>query len=87
MRCDFCGEEIEAVPFHKDGMGFCSQECADAMETGESLPLVEEVLDDPDDLDDDVDEDQDKDEDEDEDALFGDDYIEDSYSDDVEKEY
>jgi hypothetical protein len=80
MRCDFCGEEIEAVPFHKDGMGFCSQECADAMETGESLPLVEEVLDDPDD-------DEDEDEDKDEDVLFGDDYVEDNYSDDVDKEY
>jgi len=86
MRCDFCGEEIEAVPFHKDGMSFCSQECADAMETGESLPLVDEELDDPDDLDDDVDEDEDKEE-EDDDALFGEDYIDDGYSDDAEKDY
>jgi len=49
--------------------------------------LVEEVLDDPDDLGDDEDEDEDEDKDEDEGALFGDDYIEDNYSDDVEKEY
>jgi hypothetical protein len=52
MRCDFCGEEIESIPFQKDGMNFCSLECSDAMETGESIPLDEEVLDEADDLDD-----------------------------------
>jgi len=50
MRCDFCGEEIEAIPFQKDGMNFCSLECSDAMETGESIPLDEEVLDEADDF-------------------------------------
>ena len=44
MLCDFCGEEIEGIPFQKDGMNFCSLECSDAMETGESIPLGEDVL-------------------------------------------
>ena len=48
MRCDFCGEEIEGQPFHKDGMCFCSVECCDAMEGGEAIPLGDEILDDPD---------------------------------------
>jgi hypothetical protein len=52
MRCDFCGEEIESVPFQKDGMNFCSLECSDAMETGESLPMGEDVLDDPEEIED-----------------------------------
>ncbi|MFH1700257.1 MAG: hypothetical protein ABIE07_06685 [Candidatus Zixiibacteriota bacterium] len=63
MRCDFCGDNIEGIPFQKDGMTFCSLECSDAMETGEAIPLGEEMLDDPDDYDDDdyglLDEDED----------------------------
>ncbi len=51
MRCDFCGEEIEGQQFHKEGMHFCSLECSDAMEGGEAIPLGEEVLDDPDEVD------------------------------------
>ncbi len=50
MRCEFCGEEIEGHPFYKDGMCFCSLECADAMEGGESILLDEDILDDPDDV-------------------------------------
>jgi hypothetical protein len=49
MRCEFCGEDIEGHPFYKDGMCFCSLECADAMEGGETIPLGEDILDDPDD--------------------------------------
>lgn len=52
MRCDFCGEEIEGIPFQKDGMNFCSLECSDALETGESIPLDEEVLDEAEDYED-----------------------------------
>lgn len=85
MRCDFCGEELEGIPFQKDGMNFCSLECSDAMETGESIPLGEDVLDDPDDYDeDDVDETEDDDEDDDDDdeevnerSLFDDEFIDD----------
>jgi hypothetical protein len=89
MRCDFCGEEIEGQPFFKDGMSFCSSECMDAMEGGESLPLDEEVLDDgeeydaeefeedeeatPADIDDDVDDDID-DADDDDDLNYEDEY-------------
>ena len=51
MRCDFCGEDIEGATFQKDGMNFCSLECSDAMETGESIPLGAEILDDPDEYD------------------------------------
>lgn len=51
MRCDFCGEEIEGQTFYKEGMIFCSLECSDAMEGGEALPLAEEILDDPDEVD------------------------------------
>ena len=61
MRCDFCGEDLEGTPFQKDGMNFCSLECSDAMETGESMPLGEEVLDDPDEDEDDEAEDSDDD--------------------------
>lgn len=53
MRCDFCGDNLEGAPFQKDGMIFCSLECSDALETGETIPLGEEILDDPDDYDDD----------------------------------
>ena len=81
MRCDFCGEDIEGVPFQKDGMNFCSLECYDAMETGEAIPLGEEILDDPDDYDEeDLDEEID-DDDEDEDGLYDDD-DDDEYMDD-----
>ena len=66
MRCDFCGEEIEGQPFFKEGMGFCSLECSDAMEGGETMPLGEEVLNDPEDSDD---EDELKDDEEDKDGL------------------
>jgi len=58
MRCEFSGDEIEGTAFEKDGMNFCSLECSDAMEAGESIPLGEEVLDDPDEYDDDIDEDE-----------------------------
>jgi hypothetical protein len=51
MRCDFCGEEIEGHPFYKDGMCFCSLECSDAMEGGETIPLGEDILDDPEETD------------------------------------
>ena len=51
MRCDFCGEEIEGHPFYKDGMCFCSLECSDAMEGGETMPLGEDILDDPEEVD------------------------------------
>jgi len=76
MRCDFCGEMIEGVPFQKDGMNFCSLECSDAMETGESIPLGEDVLDDPDEFDDDEMEEDDLEEDE-EDELYAEEYIDD----------
>lgn len=52
LRCEFCAEEIESVPFQKDGMNFCSVECSDAMDSGESLPLGEDILDDPEELED-----------------------------------
>lgn len=93
MRCDFCGEEIEGQPFFKDGMSFCSSECMDALEGGETLPMDEEVLDDPDefeeedaaDEEEDVDDVDDEDED-DEDLDYEDDYEEnDAYED--EREY
>jgi hypothetical protein len=92
MRCDFCGEEIEGVPFQKDGMKFCSLECSDAMETGESIPMGEDVLDDPDEYeaDDDLEEeetDDDEDEDEDEEDSYSDDYIDEDFLNDDEREY
>ncbi len=90
MRCDFCGEEIEAVPFQKDGMNFCSLECSDAMETGESIPLGEDVLDDPDEYegdDEDLEEEQIDDEDEDDDDEYSDDYIDADFLDDDERDY
>jgi hypothetical protein len=95
MRCDFCGEDIEGIPFQKDGMNFCSLECSDAMETGESIPLGEDILDDPDEFEDDEDiddvddddddlglddDDEDEDEDEDEDD---DSYVEDFADDEL----
>jgi hypothetical protein len=69
MRCDFCGEDIEGIPLQKEGMNFCSLECSDAMETGESIHLGEDVLDDPDDdvEDEEVNDEDEKDDDEDED--------------------
>lgn len=77
MRCEFCGEDIEGHPFYKDGMCFCSLECADAMEGGETIPLGEDILNDPDDAEE-VDEDAvGKEEDDDDDAyeeeVFGED--------------
>ena len=85
MRCDFCGEDIEGIPFHKEGMSFCSLECSDAMETGESIHLGEEILDDPDDDEDvdeldgdeDKDENEDEDEDEDKEDRYDDEYLDD----------
>jgi hypothetical protein len=76
MRCDFCGEEIESTPFQKDGMDFCSLECSDAMETGESIPLGEDVLDDPDELEDD--EDEKNEAEDDDDQSFDEEFIDDS---------
>lgn len=93
MRCDFCGEEIEGVPFQKDGMNFCSLECSDAMETGESIPLGEDVLDDPDEYegdDEDLDEEQvddDDNDDDDEDDDYSDDYIDEDFLEDDERDY
>jgi len=95
MRCDFCGEEIEGVPFQKDGMNFCSLECSDAMETGESIPLGEDVLDDPDEYDsddDDLEEEQDDDEDDDDDDEddadeYADDYIDEDFLENDERDY
>ena len=69
MRCEFCGEEIEGLPFYKDGMGFCSLECADAMEGGETIPMGEDVLDDPDEIDDDCDDKEEDDEEYDDDGF------------------
>ncbi|NMC43923.1 MAG: 50S ribosomal protein L24e [candidate division Zixibacteria bacterium] len=87
MRCDFCGEEIEGQPFHKDGMSFCSSECMDAMEGGESLPLDEEVLDDPEEYEA---EDYEEEEDVDADDIDDDDIDEDDLDDadeDVDSDY
>jgi hypothetical protein len=94
MRCDFCGEDIEGIPFQKEGMNFCSLECSDAMETGEAIPLGEDILDDPDDFDeedlDDIDDDEDEDEDDEEDddeeeESYIDDYLDDELVDDDER--
>ncbi len=74
MRCDFCGEDIEGTLFQKDGMNFCSLECSDAMETGESIPLGEEILNDPDEHEEEEEEDEEVTDGEDED-IFDDDYI------------
>lgn len=90
MRCDFCGEEVEGVPFQKDGMNFCSLECSDAMETGESIPLGEDVLDDPDEYegDDELEEEPtDDDDDEDEEDSYSDDYIDEDFLEDDERDY
>lgn len=93
MRCDFCGEEIEGVPFQKDGMNFCSLECSDAMETGESIPMGEDVLDDPDEYEDDEDleeekaDDDDDDDDDDEEDSYSDDYIDEDFLNDDERDY
>ncbi|MCK5126046.1 MAG: hypothetical protein KAR42_07305 [candidate division Zixibacteria bacterium] len=59
MRCEFCGEEIETTPYQNDGMSFCSLECSDAMDSGEAIPVGEEILADPDEFDDDDDDDDD----------------------------
>jgi len=77
MRCDFCGEDIEGIAFQKDGMNFCSLECSDAMETGESIPMGEDILDDPDDLDDEDIDDEVEDEDEYDEELINDELIDD----------
>ena len=80
MRCDFCGEEIEGQPFYKEGMSFCSLECSDAMEGGEGIPLGEEVLDDPDEVDEEEYEEEDEEEKDevDLDDLMGSDLLDDS---------
>ena len=83
MRCEFCGEEIEGHPFYKDGMSFCSLECADAMEGGETIPMGEDVLDDPDS--DDVDDDY-RDADEDNDEYEEDEFAKDIFEDE-EQDY
>lgn len=80
MRCEFCGEEIEGHPFYKDGMCFCSLECADAMEGGETIPLGEDILDDPDDAEESNDVYSDSD-DEDQDEFDEEGYDEDVYED------
>jgi hypothetical protein len=81
MLCDFCGEEMEGTPFQKDGMNFCSLECSDAMETGESPPMGEDIIDDPDEHDEDEEE---LSEEEDEDTAFDDEYIDDEILDNNE---
>lgn len=95
MRCDFCGEEIEGIPFQKDGMNFCSLECSDAMETGESIPLGEDVLDDPDEYDeeeldetiDDDDDEDDEDDGDDDGNPYVDDFTDDTFLEDYERDY
>jgi len=83
MRCEFCGEEIEGHPFYKDGMCFCSLECADAMEGGETIPLGEDILDDPDDAEE-VDEDLvGRDDDDDDEIYEAEEFGEDIYDDGV----
>jgi hypothetical protein len=83
MRCDFCGEDLEGTPFQKEGMNFCSLECSDAMETGESMVLGEDVLNDPDEYDEEaVDDTEDEDE---KDNLFEDDFIDDEILDSEER--
>ena len=84
MRCEFCGEDIEGHPFYKDGMGFCSLECADAMEGGETIPMGEDVLDDPDDMDD---ADQDYSDSDDDDEEYEDDDFGKSIFEDDEQTY
>ncbi|MEE9443843.1 MAG: hypothetical protein V3V99_14360 [candidate division Zixibacteria bacterium] len=84
MRCDFCGDNIEGVPFQKDGMTFCTLECSDALETGEAIPLGEEMLDDSEDSDDDDYDLNDEEEDDYEDDNYADgDLIEDPKSEDL----
>lgn len=83
MRCDFCGEEIEGHPFYKDGMCFCSLECSDAMEGGETMPLGEDILDDPEEVDEEEDEEI---EDEDSGLSLADD-VEDGVLDDDDHRY
>ncbi len=83
MRCDFCGEEIEGHPFYKDGMCFCSLECSDAMEEGETMPLGEDILDDPEEVGEEEDEEV---EDKDSGLSLADD-IENSALDDDERRY
>lgn len=85
MRCDFCGEDIDGAPYQKDGMNFCSLECSDAMDSGEAIPLTEEILDDPDDLDDDEDFDLLDSEDDEYDDEYDDDEDEDDDDDDNDK--
>jgi hypothetical protein len=75
MRCEFCGEDIEGTPFQRDGMMFCSLECSDAMETGESMPLGDEILEDPDEFEDE-DEYEFDDEDDEESDPFDEEYAE-----------
>jgi hypothetical protein len=75
MRCDLCGEELEGISFQKDGMNFCSLECSDAMETGELMPLGEDILDDPDEYEDDEAEDIEDDEEDQYDDEYKDDEI------------
>ena len=70
MRCEFCGEEVEGVPFQKDGMNFCSVECSDALDSGETVPMGDDILDDPDEVDDEDFEDVEDDEDAVEDEEF-----------------
>ena len=90
MQCEFCGEEIEGVPFQKDGMNFCSLECSDAMETGESIPLSVDVLDDPDEYEDDdeeLEDDSDDKDDEDDESLYSDELIDEDFLEDDERDY
>jgi len=89
MQCEFCGEEIEGVPFQKDGMSFCSLECSDAMETGESIPLGVVVLDDPDEYEDDEElkDDSDDNGDESDESLYSDGLIDEDFLEDDERDY
>ncbi len=87
MRCDFCGEDIENDPYQKDGMSFCSLECSDAMESGETISISEELIDDPDDLEDeeefDILSNNGNEFDEDDDDFNDDDADEDEYEEDL----
>ena len=48
--CAYCGEEIEGTAYSRDGLVFCSEECADLYD---EEGAIDDDIDDGDDFDDD----------------------------------
>jgi hypothetical protein len=51
--CIYCGEEIEGSAFMRDGVIFCSEECADLYEEESALEDCEDDMDEEEEFEDD----------------------------------